>query len=462
MKRRNALLTTNALVSAVLVAALLVGVNYLAGQHHVRWDLTATRAHSLSPQTIKVLQTLPGPIQVIAFPNGDQSAAYIQMLQTYQYYNKDFQYRIVDPDRSPAQAQQNHITSYGQVVLQHGSASYTAEDDSETNLTNGLLHVLQTAKKTVYVLQGEGEIALDDFTRTGMGTAKQALTDKGYNVQGLVLVQTGRIPADAAAVLVLSPSKELLPQEETALTDYYKGGGKLLIMVDPQTPAGTRAWLATAFHVSAPGGLVLDPVSRLLGGDLAVPIAAQYPPNDITQNFTLATAFPVATPLVPDPKAAAVTLTPVVKSSAQSYVKVNLASKDPGFQPGDVKGPVVLAVQVTPGTPPAPPPAAPGKPAPKPVPHPPIPKGSAVIFGNSSFIKNTAIGLVGNRDLFVSAVAWLTQSGDLVSIAPRTSPFDPFIISGQQGRYLFVGSVIVLPLLLLFAGGTIYFQRRAL
>ena len=462
MRRRNALLTTNALVSAVLVAALLVGVNYLAAQHHVRWDLTATRAHSLSPQTIKVLQTLPGPIQVIAFPNGDQSAAYIQMLQTYQYYNKDFQYRIVDPDRSPAQAQQNHITSYGQVVLQHGSASYTAEDDSETNLTNGLLHVLQTAKKTVYVLQGEGEIALDDFTRTGMGTAKQALTDKGYNVQGLVLVQTGRIPADAAAVLVLSPSKELLPQEETALTDYYKGGGKLLIMVDPQTPAGTRAWLATAFHVSAPGGLVLDPVSRLLGGDLAVPIAAQYPPNDITQNFTLATAFPVATPLVPDPKAAAVTLTPVVKSSAQSYVKVNLASKDPGFQPGDVKGPVVLAVQVTPGTPPAPPPAAPGKPAPKPVPHPPIPKGSAVIFGNSSFIKNTAIGLVGNRDLFVSAVAWLTQSGDLVSIAPRTSPFDPFIISGQQGRYLFVGSVIVLPLLLLFAGGTIYFQRRAL
>ena len=462
MRRRNALLTTNALVSAVLVAALLVGVNYLAAQHHVRWDLTATRAHSLSPQTIKVLQTLPGPIQVIAFPNGDQSAAYIQMLQTYQYYNKDFQYRIVDPDRSPAQAQQNHITSYGQVVLQHGSASYTAEDDSETNLTNGLLHVLQTAKKTVYVLQGEGEIALDDFTRTGMGTAKQALTDKGYNVQGLVLVQTGRIPADAAAVLVLSPSKELLPQEETALTDYYKGGGKLLIMVDPQTPAGTRAWLATAFHVSAPGGLVLDPVSRLLGGDLAVPIAAQYPPNDITQNFTLATAFPVATPLVPDPKAAAVTLTPVVKSSAQSYVKVNLASKDPGFQPGDVKGPVVLAVQVTPGTPPAPPPAAPGKPAPKPVPHPPIPKGSAVIFGNSSFIKNTAIGLVGNRDLFVSAVAWLTQSGDLVSIAPRTSPFDPFIISGQQGRYLFVGSVIVLPLVLLFAGGTIYFQRRAL
>jgi len=462
MKRRNALLTTNALVSAVLVAALLVGLNYLAAEHHVRWDLTATRSHSLAPQTIKVLQTLPGPVQVIAFPSADSAPSYIQMLQTYQYYNKDFQYRIVDPDRSPAQAQQYHIATYGQVVFQHGSASYTADDDSETNLTNGLLHVLQTAKKTVYVIQGEGEVALDDFTRTGMGTAKQALTDKGYDVQGLVLVQTGRIPANASAVILPSPSKDLLPQEEAALDAYYRGGGKLLIMVDPQTPAATRAWLATAFHVSAPGGIVLDPVSRLLGGDLAVPIAAQYPPNDITANFNLATAFPVATPLVPDPKAATVTLTPVVKSSDQSYVKVNLESKDPGFQPGDVKGPAVLAVEVTPGTPPPAPTPAPGKPpAPKPA-SAPIPKGSAVLFGNSSFIKNTAIGLVGNRDLFVSAVAWLTQSGDLVSIAPRTSPFDPFISSGPQGRYLFIGSVIVLPLVLLFMGGTIYFQRKAL
>ena len=54
MKHRNRLLTTNALISAVLVIALLGFVNYLAAEHHMRWDLTATREHSLSPQTIKV------------------------------------------------------------------------------------------------------------------------------------------------------------------------------------------------------------------------------------------------------------------------------------------------------------------------------------------------------------------------------------------------------------------------
>ncbi len=461
MKRRNALLTTNALVSAALVAALLVGLNYLVTEHHVRWDLTATREHSLSPQTIKVLRTLPGPIQAVAFPGSDSVQTYRQLLATYQYYNKDFQYRIVDPDRDPAQAQKYKVTSYGQIVLQRGAASYTVDDGSEEALTNGILHVLATSKKTVYVLQGEGEPGVDDFTRNGMGSAKQALTSKGFDVKALALIQTGQIPADAAAVIVPAPTTDLLPQETAALTRYYEGGGKLLVMVDPQTPAGVRAWLATAFHVGAPGGVVIDPVSRLLGGDVRVPIATQYPPSDVTQNFSLATAFPLATPLVPNVKTPGVTVTPMVKSSDASYVKVNTATEDLRFQQGtDVKGPAVLAVEVSPnpssGSSPA---SAPAKGAPA---APPAPKGSAAIFGNSAFIRNTYIGLVGNRDLFTSAVAWLTQSGNLVSIAPRATPFDPFLITGAEGRYLFVGSVIALPLLLLVAGGSIYLQRRAL
>jgi len=470
MKRRNALLTTNALISAALVAALLVALNYLGTEHHVRWDLTATREHSLAPQTIKVLRTLPGPIQAVAFPNADSADRYRQLLSTYQYYSKDFQYRIVDPDRNPAEAQKFKVASYGQIVLKRGPASYTVDDATEEALTNGLLHLLQTAKKTVYVVQGEGEIPLDDFTRIGMGTAKQALTGKGFDVKALFLVQTGRVPDDAAAVIVPSPSKDLLQQEEDALDRYYRGGGKLLIMVDPQTPDGVRAWLDSEFHVKARGGLVIDPISRLLGGDFTVPIVTQYPYNDITQNFNLATAFPLSTPLEPEAKAPGVTITPVVKSSNASYVKVKLPVEDPRFRPGvDRKGPTVLAVEIV-ANPAASAPSAPpakagsskaGSPAPTPTSG-GTPTGSAVIFGNSGFIRNTYIGVVGNRDLFTSTVAWLTQSGNLVSIAPRVSPFDPFIITGQQGRFLFLASVIVLPLVLLVLGTSVYLRRRAL
>jgi ABC-type uncharacterized transport system involved in gliding motility auxiliary subunit len=469
MKRRNTVLTTNALISVVLIAALLVALNYLGTTHHLRWDLTATREHSLSPQTIKVLRSLPGPIDAVAFPSADSTGRYRDMLGTYQYYSKNFQFRIVDPDRNPGEAQKFKVTTYGQIVLSRGKASYTIDSSAEDQLTNGILHVLETTKKTVYVLQGEGEAPLDDFTRNGMGTAKQTLTGKGFEVKALFLVQTGRVPEDAAAVIVPSPSRDLLPQARGALERYYQGGGKLLIMVDPQTPPEVRSWLGAAFHVEAPGGVVIDPVARLLGGDFAVPVVTQYPYNDITQNFTLATAFPVSTPLVPQAKVTTVTITPVVKSSDSSYVKVNLESKKIQFEQGaDVKGPAILAVEVTPApagaTGGSTPPGIPGKPATPEAagPKPAGPKGSAVIIGNSGFMRNTYIGLAGNRDLFTSAVAWLTQSGNLVSIAPRTSPFDPFIVGGNQGRYLFLGSVIGLPLALLLIGGAVYVRRRSL
>jgi ABC-type uncharacterized transport system involved in gliding motility auxiliary subunit len=474
MPRRNQLLTVNALVSALLVAALLVALNYLGFEHHVRWDLTATREHSLSPQTLKVLRSLPGPVQAVAFPSADSAARYRDILGTYQYYSKNFRYRIVDPDRNPAEAQKYKVTSYGQVVVQRGAATYTVDDASEDGLTNGLLHVLNTVKKTVYVVQGDGEVPLDDFTRVGMGTVKQALTGKGFDVKPLFLIKEARVPADASAVVLASPAGDLPPQALDALDAYYRGGGHLLILVDPQTPAGVRDWLGREFHVGAPGGLVIDPVSRLLGANPAVPIVTEYPFNDITQNFTLATAFPVATPLVPDTKAKDVTITTIVKSSDASYVKTDLNAKEIAFQPGvDRKGASVLGVEVVPSppagaagqaasavTPTAP--AKPGAAATKPAAAAPAAKGSAVVFGNSAFMRNSYVGLVGNRDLFTSTVAWLTQSGNLVSIAPRVSPFDPFIISGQQGRYLFTGSVIALPLALLVLGGSVYFRRRSL
>jgi ABC-type uncharacterized transport system involved in gliding motility auxiliary subunit len=482
MQRRNTLLTTNALVSAALIAALLVALNYLGIQHHVRWDLTKTREHSLSPQTVKVLRSLPGPIEAVAFVGPDGAGRYRETLASYQYYSKNFQYRIVDPNRHPAEAQtfkqKYNFTAEGQVVLLRGKGSYTIDSISEEQLTNGILHLLETAKKTVYVLQGEGEVPLDDFTRGGMGTAKQHLAGKGFDVKALFLVQSARVPDDAAAVIVPSPTRDLLPQVRTALERYYEGGGKLLIMVDPQTPPEVRGWLGAVFHVDAPGGAVIDPFVAMQGGDVRILVITQYPYNDITQNFGLATFFPLATPLVPQAKAAGVTITPVIKSTDSSYVKVNLEAKTLGFEPGiDIKGPVILAVEVTPapgatgapsspGTPPggatagSPPPA--GGPNPPGTAKPAGAKGSAVIFGNSAFVQNTWIKLIGNRDLFTSAVGWLTQTGNLVSIAPRTSPFEPFIVGGVQARWLFLTSVIGVPLLLLVLGGSVYMRRRRL
>ena len=256
MPRRNRLLTVNALVSALLVAAHLVGLNYLGVEHHVRWDLTATREHSLSPQTLKVLRSLPGPVQAVAFPNADSNGRYRDLLGTYQYNSKNFQYRLVDPDRNPAEAQKFKVTSYGQIVLQRGAVSYTVDDATEDALTNGLLHVLETAKKTLYVVQGDGEASIDDFTRVGIGTVKQALTGKGFDVKPLFLIKEARVPADASAVVLAAPSQELPPQALEALAGYYRDGGHLLVLIDPQSPAGFAPSSRDTGSITRPPGAV--------------------------------------------------------------------------------------------------------------------------------------------------------------------------------------------------------------
>src|SRR5207302_9951248 len=119
---------------------------------------------------------------------------YRRVLGTYQYYSKNFQFRIVDPDRNPAEAQKFKIASYGQIVLNRGKASYTVDSESEEQLTNGLLHLLETAKKTVYVLQGEWEIQLDDFTRTGNGALKLPLVSTSFHASPPLPAQLAHVP----------------------------------------------------------------------------------------------------------------------------------------------------------------------------------------------------------------------------------------------------------------------------
>ena len=55
----------NVAVSVVAVLALFVLINWIAYRQFVRFDLTATRSYSLSPQTLKVLQGLEGSYQIV-------------------------------------------------------------------------------------------------------------------------------------------------------------------------------------------------------------------------------------------------------------------------------------------------------------------------------------------------------------------------------------------------------------
>lgn len=59
--RRELLLTTVGLIG------VLVAVAWVAALHPVRMDLTANREYSLSPQTVKMMQSIDKPVHITFF-----------------------------------------------------------------------------------------------------------------------------------------------------------------------------------------------------------------------------------------------------------------------------------------------------------------------------------------------------------------------------------------------------------
>ena len=64
-------------------------------------------------------------------------------------------------------------------------------------------------------------------------------------------------------------------------------------MIDPETDPGLAPLLAD-YGVQARDDLIVDTVSRLLGGDYFMPVVSEYESHEITKGFRYATFFPYA------------------------------------------------------------------------------------------------------------------------------------------------------------------------
>jgi ABC-type uncharacterized transport system involved in gliding motility auxiliary subunit len=185
------------------------------------------------------------------------------------------------------------------VVVESGSQEARIRTVSEQELTNALIRVGKDRKKRVAVLDGHGEPGLSDMEASGFSQAREALEHQGFEVSPLVLAQTGAVAPDTAAVIVADPQKPLLPGEIDALSRYLAGGGRLLLLAGPDRQGGLEA-LASSWGVSFRNDTVIDPVSRLFGGDYTTPVIRTYGQHEIVKDFRLATFFPLAQSLAFD------------------------------------------------------------------------------------------------------------------------------------------------------------------
>ncbi|MFM8268554.1 MAG: GldG family protein, partial [Pseudomonadota bacterium] len=449
-KRRTTQLGLQAVTNAVLVLAIIVVLNLIVGNYDIKKDITKNKIHTLSEQSIKVLDGLSSEIYIKAFVNPTQVQEFENIFSKYTYQSKKLKREFIDVDKDPLAVQKYSIRTAGTVVIESGDRSARVENLSgpddpklEEKLTNAIISVTKGGKKKLYSLSGHGERLLSDAGREGFSEMKAALENGRYQVEEISLLEKGEVPSDAEILMVAGPKTEFMPHEYQALEKFLRAGGKMLFMVEPNSPKSVREFLLKFGVDWKPQKVILETntLQQLAGGNPLTPIINNYDrSHEITRDSKQLTLFPVSTPVEKLEKTPeGVTATSLFSSSARSLETDLQGDKVKVNQATDKKGPLSLAVAVS----------APLK---KEDESEKTSELRLVVVGDSDFATNQARQFGMNADLFQNMLSWLAQEEDLIAIRPKSTSESQFDITEQRSRIINLASIVIAPLFMFVFG----------
>jgi ABC-type uncharacterized transport system involved in gliding motility auxiliary subunit len=224
--------------------------------------------------------------------------------------------------------------------------------------------------------------------------------------------------------------------------------------------------LLKRWSIDVPDSFVIDPMSKMFGGDYAAPVISQYIVHDITREFVLPTIFPLLR-MVKAEKVDGVEATEFLQTGSSSWAETNLIALNEGKsqfdEQADFKGPVSVAVIST-----------------REIPAHEPKQNSAddnpniftdtskntrqarlVVIGDSDFVGNKYFNFSGNGDLFLNTTSFLAEEQNLISIRPKERKNTPLSLTQSQGLFILMLGVFT-PALVVLMGIQTWWRRRSL
>lgn len=263
---RDALLTGLGAVAAVVFAFTAY---YVADERDVKADLSYFRTTRPGTATHGFVRALTEPVQVsLFFPPGNDVGDLVRE------YFKDLgsdapklEVKSYDQAVDPAKARELGVSNNGSVVIARGARREQlliqtelerARSDLKTldvEVMKRLLTVART-RRTLYLTAGHGERSASEgfplARRATIRAFREMLRDQNNEVKDLSAAEglATEVPKDAAAVLVIGPTAEFIPEEQSALKRYFEQGGRVLYVFDPESSlaySGLMAPLGVTF-----------------------------------------------------------------------------------------------------------------------------------------------------------------------------------------------------------------------
>ena len=444
-------------VQVILAVVLFAVLEFLAARHNVRFDTTPTKQFILSPQAEKVASHFDQKAEITVFYSSQTPGRRREMrdlLEQFQSAAPSIRFRLLDLDRSPGLANKYRISSYNTGVIDVGGETSVLHSIDEGTITNTLLRYSTKGPRTLCFVTGHGERSpgsADD--RSGYSEVGKALERERFTIEEITTIPSTGVPADCTVVILAGPSHELLPGEGASLLRFLRGGGKVLILVDPDAAPSAIRFLRES-GVTAANDLIVDEQNRFIGADSFMPQVLRFRTETFHDSLSSPAVLSLARTVRPlDQPPAGVHAVAIAATSPESWALKDARAapnENAQFRRGvDEPGPLPVGVEATfdrgvRGGAKQPP-------------------GKLIAYGDSDFATNFYLNLLGNKDLFMSSVALLAEDQQLVAVRHKgltRGTMSPIFLSAGQGRVIFWVVVALIPVTCLGLGSIVTVVRR--
>ena len=460
------------LVVAVIVITVLLNVvvSTLDNIWGLSYDLSNNKLYTISEQSKKVVSAVDEPVNIYALmQSGSESQTVENLLENYRKLAPDYiTVTVVDPIENPTFSQQftQESLSLNSVIVTNGDGSryrvidqydmyefgYTSSYQpylksfiGEQKLTNAISFVTAEEVSNAYFLTGHQEASINDLSYLTDYIEGENLVVDSISITDMDKLKQGDI------LIIAAPKTDLSEDERLALKEFLENDGYMIYLTDATCPElpGFES-LLDLYGISVDHTLVIegDENSYYRSPAYIVPqVESHAVTAGLTENDQVA-VLPYATSLsLPAVEHNEYEVKSILKSSADSYAKVNLESTVVEKEEGDLQGPVDVALALRKVD-------ADGNDA----------GGKIVVFGSAGFVTSSSFyGISGNTDLLLGAIRWMNGETDTVTIIGKNLMTNSLRFTSTAEMYTMAGiAVILLPVLVLAAGLVVWLRRRHL
>jgi len=438
------------IIFVVLLLACIGAAGWFSNVYNLRSDWTTGSRHSLSTDTLQLLEQLPFEIKLRSYQtdNPTLTTAITEILNRYKNKKPDFSFELINPDIFIARAKTDNIQRYGQTIIEYNGQIERIEKLSEEAITNALIRLQRGTKPGVLFLSQHGERSIHDNSATGYSQLSKQLSNKGFDVSNINLIKD-TLNIDNSVLVLGSIKQPLLESEQQKIQSFIKKGGQLLWLQDPE-PEQSQLNIATDLNIHFIDGVVIDnnpEVSSMLNlSHPAIIPVLEYHRHPITEKMQYFTLFTSAVAITSNnTKDNSWISTDLLITSASSWSETTGLGQIVEYnKQDDFAGPlsIGIALQRQIET------------------NPEKTSQRVVVIGDSDFISNNNIGQGANLDFILNTFNWLTANDKLISIAPKNAPDLQLNLTAPVAAVIGLVFLIFMPLVFFISGGVIWFKRH--